>query len=203
MAGVTAHSSAIANSANARILVTLMSVLASQTTMNKHITSNSATAVTVITPLKAIFGATTNPAMDLSKASGEPPLSASALSLVCTLGTWSAGLSHNQRYQAQGSNRIGPSDSPEGNRNQTCERDEGQVAADRGLHCISSQRRTGRQRGQLALLPREHRHRNRCHDQYDNPEIARPHFTMSEQRQRCDERYVRCQPEQKASRDSG
>src|ERR1017187_2386805 len=110
---------------------------------------------------------------------------------------------HNQRYQAQRSNRIGPSDSPEGIRNQTCEGDDGQVAAERGLRCIGSQRRTGGQRGQLALLPCEHGHRNRCHDQYDDPEITWPHFTMSEQRQRGDERYVGCQPEQKASRDSG
>ena len=75
--------------------------------------------------------------------------------------------------------------------------------AERGLRCISSQRRTGGQRGQLAFLPCEQGHRNRCHDQYDHPEIAWFHFTMSEQRQRGDESYVRCQREQKASRDSG
>ena len=50
MAGVTAHSRAIASSANARVLVTLMSVLLSQTGMNKDITSNSTSAVMVITP---------------------------------------------------------------------------------------------------------------------------------------------------------
>ena len=65
--------------------------------------------------------------MDLSKASGEPALS--------------------------GSNRIGPRHSPEGIRNQTCDGDDGQVAAERGLRCISSQRRTGGPRRRLTTLP--------------------------------------------------
>jgi hypothetical protein len=59
-AGVTAHNRAIVNSANARILVTLMSVLLPLTTRNKENTSDynvspplTTTAVTVITGPKA------------------------------------------------------------------------------------------------------------------------------------------------------
>jgi hypothetical protein len=40
MAGVIAHTRAIVSSANARVLVTLMSVLLSVTAMNKDITSD-------------------------------------------------------------------------------------------------------------------------------------------------------------------
>ena len=50
-------------------------------------------------------------------------------------------LPRNQRYQAQGSHGIGPSYSPEGVRNQTCEGDDRQVAAEGGLRCICSQGR--------------------------------------------------------------
>jgi hypothetical protein len=63
MAGVTAHNRAIVSSANARVLVTLMSVLLSLTTINKDIASTydgslplTATAVTVITALKSCVG---------------------------------------------------------------------------------------------------------------------------------------------------
>jgi len=58
-AGVTAHRRAIVSSANARILVILISVLLSLTTRNKDSTSNydvnpplTTTAVTVITAVK-------------------------------------------------------------------------------------------------------------------------------------------------------
>jgi hypothetical protein len=59
MAGVIAHNKAIVSSANARILVTLISVLLFLTTTNKLLTSSdhvspplTTTAVTVITALK-------------------------------------------------------------------------------------------------------------------------------------------------------
>ena len=62
MAGVIAHSRAIVRSANARALVTLMSVLLS-TAVNKDITCDydvkprwRATAVTAITALKTVSG---------------------------------------------------------------------------------------------------------------------------------------------------
>jgi len=63
IAGVIAQSRAIVSSANARILVTLISVLLSPTAVNKDITSDydvspswTTTAVTAITALKAISG---------------------------------------------------------------------------------------------------------------------------------------------------
>jgi hypothetical protein len=59
MAGVIAHNKAIVSSANARILVTLISVLLFLTTTNELLTSShdvspplTTTAVTVITALK-------------------------------------------------------------------------------------------------------------------------------------------------------
>ncbi len=67
MAGVIAHNKAIVSSANARVLVNLISVLLSLTPMNKVLTSNSdnsppwtPTAVTAITASKA-DGPSTNP----------------------------------------------------------------------------------------------------------------------------------------------
>jgi hypothetical protein len=111
--------------------------------------------------------------------------------------------SHNKRYQAQGRHRISPGDAPDGIRNQTCERDDRQVAAECGLCCICSQSRTGSQGRQTALLLREDGHHNRCHDQYNDPEKTWPYFTKSKQRLPSHERDVRRQREQKASRDSG
>lgn len=61
MAGVIAHSRAIVRSANARVLVTFISVLLSVTAVNKDNTSDdnvsplqTTTAVTAITALKAV-----------------------------------------------------------------------------------------------------------------------------------------------------
>jgi hypothetical protein len=61
MAGVIAHSREIVSSANARVLVTLMSVLLSVTAANKDNASDynvsplwTTTAVTAITALKAV-----------------------------------------------------------------------------------------------------------------------------------------------------
>ena len=63
MAGVTAHSRAIVSSANARVLVTLISVLRFLTTMNKFLLPTddvsppwTTTAVTAITAPKTLTG---------------------------------------------------------------------------------------------------------------------------------------------------
>jgi len=76
---------------------------------------------------------------------------------------------------------IGPGDSPEGIRNQTCEGDDRQIATEGGLCSICSQCSTGSHRGQPALLLREQRHRNHRHDQYNDPEKTWSRFTMSKQ----------------------
>src|ERR1035437_7085855 len=112
-------------------------------------------------------------------------------------------LPHNQRYQAQGGHWIGPGDSPESVRNEACERDDGQVAAKRGLRCVRSQCCAGGQGGQPALLLREQRHHHRCDDQYENTKQAWPRLTASKQRQDRDQSHVGCQHEQKTSSDAG
>lgn len=92
MAGVIAHSRAIVSSANARVLVTLMSVLLSVTAVNKDITSDynvsplqTTTAVTAITALK-LYRAITNFVVKPIEALGKRSISADALSLACTQG---------------------------------------------------------------------------------------------------------------------
>ena len=79
MAGVTAHSRAIVSSANARILVILMSVLLPPTTRNKDNTSSydvspplTTTAVTVITALKLKEAITSLRLMTPIERFGEP-----------------------------------------------------------------------------------------------------------------------------------
>ena len=79
---------------------------------------------------------------------------------------------------------------PEGIRNQTCECDDRQVPAERGLRCICSQGCAGGECGQLALLLCEQGHRNRCDAQYNDPEKASPHFAVSKQREGRDQNYV-------------
>src|ERR1019366_1714107 len=112
-------------------------------------------------------------------------------------------LPYNQRYQAQGGHGISPGDSPESIRHQPYKRDDGQVAAKRGLRCIRSQCGAGGQGGQPALLPCEQRHHHRCDDQYNNPKQAWPRFTASNERQGRDQCHVGCQHEQKTSSDAG